>query len=69
MRAISISRLSRRGLVRMAAPKLTAEDIDRMVDDGEDMTARIRMDTINQPRLQEPEAADRFPQGSATILA
>lgn len=53
----------------MAAPKLTAEDIDRMVDDGEDMTARIRMDTINQPRLQEPEAADRFPQGSATILA
>ena len=53
----------------MTASTLTAEDVDRMVDDGEDMTAYIRMDTIRQPGLCEAEGADQPRQVNATIPA
>ena len=51
----------------MTASTLSAEDIDRMADDGEDMAARIRMDTVTQPRLNEAEGADRLRQGNASV--
>ena len=38
-----------------------------MADDGEDMTARIRMGTVTQPRLNEAEGADRLRQGNASV--
>lgn len=42
----------------MDASILTAEDVDRMVDNGEDMTALIRMGTLSQPGVNEVEDAD-----------
>ncbi len=69
-RASSPSAGLRKGrLTFMTARTLTAEDVDRMVDDGEDMTDYIRMDTIAQPGLREAEAADQPRQVNATIPA
>lgn len=53
----------------MTASTLTAEDIDRMADEGEDMTAHIRMGTISQPGLRDAEGADQPRQVNATIPA
>lgn len=53
----------------MTTRTLTAEDVDRMVDDGEDMTDYIMMDTITQPRLHLAEQADQPKQVNATIPA
>ena len=32
---------------------VTDEDVDRMVDAGQDMTAYIKMDTLQTPNLEE----------------